>query len=357
MDEVKTWNPFESWKPATVKWIKVNISREDLARFTQRSNLSGLCQAIPFLLLFAVTGFLAYLTLANKHYVLFGLVLLVHGTFYGFFGSALHELSHNTVFSSRFLNRAMTFLYGWLYWPYNPYLYRLSHHSYHHRYTLHQGSDGEDTPNYLHLNARLVFDLFFRVLHVKALVQNVARLVTLKPASNGWRGRGYPLDTWEAFVIKNASEDGRKSVHRFAVFCLVSHVLFVAVCLYFGLWLLPVLITFAPFYGAGFMGFIAGVHQHTACEANNPDFKVSCGDAILDPLTSFLYWRMEYHMEHHMYAGIPCYNLKKFSRFVAAQLPPKEHAIPRILNLHKTCKEKYGSYQYWRDNFGMYKGF
>jgi hypothetical protein len=58
-----------------------------------------------------------------------------------------------------------------------------------------------------------------------------------------------------------------------------------------------------------------------------------------------------------MFAAIPCYNLKKFSRFVADQLPPKEHAIPRLLKLHRICQEKYGSWENWRENFGVYKGF
>jgi fatty acid desaturase len=102
---------------------------------------------------------------------------------------------------------------------------------------------------------------------------------------------------------------------------------------------------------------MAGIHQHAACEANEADFRISCGDAKLDPLTSFLYWRMEYHIEHHMFAAIPCYNLRAFSTFVADQLPPKEPAIPRILKLHKACKEKFGSYQVWRDTHGIYKGY
>lgn len=76
-----------------------------------------------------------------------------------------------------------------------------------------------------------------------------------------------------------------------------------------------------------------------------------------DPLISFLYWRMEYHIEHHMFAAIPCYNLKKFSKLVADQLPPKERAIPRIFKLNKLCREKYGTQQEWRDNYGLYKGF
>ena len=357
MESIATWNPLTDWKDIHVDWVRVKISPADLKRFTERSDLKGLCQALGFLGLIASTGGLAYYALAHRLWVLLGVALYAHGTFYSRFGDALHELSHNTVFAARALNVGMTALFGWLYWPWNPHLYRLSHQGYHHRYTLYQGSDGEDVPNYVRLTPRLSFDLFFRVVHAKALIQNLARLVTLKPTSMGWRGRGYPLDTWEQFVLQRASEKQRRQVHRFGLACLLVHVLFVAICLALGFWFLPVLITFAPFYGAGFLSFVAGVHQHTACEANNPDFRISCGDAILDPFSSFLYWHMEFHIEHHMFAAIPCYNLKAFSRFVADQLPPKEYALPRLLKLHRVCQEKYGSWQNWRDRFGLHKGF
>ncbi len=66
---------------------------------------------------------------------------------------------------------------------------------------------------------------------------------------------------------------------------------------------------------------------------------------------------MEYHIEHHMFAGIPCYNLKAFSEFVADQLPPNEYSIPRIVKLIKSSPEVFGSWQQWRDNFGRFKGF
>jgi hypothetical protein len=58
-----------------------------------------------------------------------------------------------------------------------------------------------------------------------------------------------------------------------------------------------------------------------------------------------------------MFASIPCYNLKAFSKYVADQLPPKEYSIPRLLKLHGMCLKKYGTYQYWRDHFGFYKEF
>jgi fatty acid desaturase len=357
MKEQTTWNPLTDWQHTDIRWVKVDISREDLGRFTKRSDVKGLGHAIGFLILVAATASLSYLAFSSGYWVLLAFALLLHGTFYSFFGNALHELSHNTVFASRWLNVSVTTFFGLLFWPYNPHLYRLSHQKYHHRYTLHQGSDGEDVPNYVELTPSLVFGLFFKVIKVKALIQNLGRLFTVVPASNGWRGRGYKQDAWEQFILKNASDRERRQVYRLAIACLVGHVLFVAICLYLGLWFLPILVTLAPFYGVGILSYMAGIHQHAACEANEPDFRISCGDAILDPLSSFLYWRMEYHIEHHMFAAIPCYNLKKFSRFVADQLPPKEYAIPRIFKLNRICKEKYGSWQAWRDSLGFYKGF
>jgi fatty acid desaturase len=357
MAEATMWNPLTDWRHSDIVWIRVDISREELGSFTKRSNVKGLCHVLGFLFLVAATGSLSYLAFSRGYWVLLALCLAVHGTFYSFFGNALHELSHNTVFGSRALNVSMTALFGWLNWPYNPHFYRLSHQKYHHRYTLCQGSDGEDVPNYVELTPRLIFSLFAYLVQLKGLAQNLGRLVTLSPTSKGWRGRGLKLDTWEQFIWKNASETERRQVRRMAVASLVGHALFVALCIYSGQWFVPVLVSLAPFYDAGFLGFMAGIHQHAACEANNPDCRVSCGDAILDPLTSFLYWRMEYHIEHHMFAAIPCYNLKRFSRFVADQLPPKERALPRLLKLNRICREKYGSWKAWRDRFGLYKGY
>lgn len=352
-----TWNPLTDWKDVHIDWVKVRISPADMQCFNRRSNFKGLCQSLGFLLLIATTGSLAFYAFSRGHWIFLAAALYVHGTFYSRFKEALHELSHNSVFSTRALNIGMTSLFGWLFWPHNPHFYRLSHQGYHHRYTLYQGSDGEDAPNYVHLDARLIRDLFLRALHLGELVRNVGRLFTRKPTSMGWRGRSFRLDTWEQFVLQNANEKQRRKVYRHDLFCLVGHVLFVAACVYSGFWFLPILITFAPFYGAEFLGFLAGVHQHTGCEPNCPDFRISCGDAVLDPFSSFLYWHMEFHIEHHMFAAIPCYNLKAFSRFVADQLPPKEPALRRLLKLNRICAEKYGSRQFWRDHFGRFKGF
>ncbi len=357
MAKLPVWDPFTEWRDTSIKWVKVNISKEDMKRFTERSDLKGLIQTFSFLLIIAVTAAFSYYMFATHHWILLAIGLYLHGMIYGHFGNGIHELTHNTVFANKTLNKAVIMLFGLLYWPYNPYFYRLSHVHFHHQYTLHQNSDGEDTPNYVDLSTMAVLNLFFRVLRIKLFFQCVGRLFTLKPTSLGWRMRGYSLDKWEQFIMEKAPVKEKKEVQRFTVISLVFHVLFAAACILSGNWFLVILITLAPFYGPGIHGFICGIHQHACCEANNPDFRKSCGDAILDPISSTLYWHMEYHTEHHMFAGIPCYNLKKFGKFVADQMPEKEYAIPRLFKLAKKSKEVFGTKEDWRENFGRYKGF
>ena len=41
----------------------------------------------------------------------------------------------------------------------------------------------------------------------------------------------------------------------------------------------------------------------------------------LGPILEFLYWRMNWHCEHHMYAAVPCYNLRKLSKHIEYDLP------------------------------------
>jgi fatty acid desaturase len=41
----------------------------------------------------------------------------------------------------------------------------------------------------------------------------------------------------------------------------------------------------------------------------------------LHPVLEFLYWHMNWHTEHHMYAGVPCYNLNQLHDAVKDDMP------------------------------------
>ena len=61
--------------------------------------------------------------------------------------------------------------------------------------------------------------------------------------------------------------------------------------------------------------------MHCGLRSNVNDFRKCTRSITLDPLSEFLYWRMNWHLEHHMFAGVPCYNLKKLHKLVADDMP------------------------------------
>ena len=113
---------------------------------------------------------------------------------------------------------------------------------------------------------------------------------------------------------------------------LVGHGLLAGVSLYFGLWQLPVLITLAPFYG-GCLLYLCNNTQHVGLQDYVPDFRLCTRTIRLHPFVQFLYWHMNFHTEHHMYAAVPCYHLGKLHRAIA-------HDLPRpTVGLYETWKE------------------
>ncbi len=61
--------------------------------------------------------------------------------------------------------------------------------------------------------------------------------------------------------------------------------------------------------------------QHFGLMDSVPDFRMSTRSIKLNPFTSFLYWRMNWHAEHHMFAAVPGYHLEKLAREIAPDMP------------------------------------
>ena len=83
---------------------------------------------------------------------------------------------------------------------------------------------------------------------------------------------------------------------------------------------MPIVITLAPFYGGG-LQWLCNNTQHTGLQDKVPDYRLCCRTILLNPFLRFLYWQMNYHTEHHMYAAVPCYNLGKLHAQVKSDLP------------------------------------
>jgi fatty acid desaturase len=64
-------------------------------------------------------------------------------------------------------------------------------------------------------------------------------------------------------------------------------------------------------------------------------YTADCGPAM-----SFLYWNMNYHAEHHMYAAVPFYNLPEFHRVVRHDMAVPQRSFSAALRLLGQIKRK-----------------
>ena len=67
--------------------------------------------------------------------------------------------------------------------------------------------------------------------------------------------------------------------------------------------MLPAAVSLAPFYGGGIQ-WLCNQAQRTGLLGHVADFRLRSRAIYLNPFLEFLYWHMNYHVEHHMYAAL-----------------------------------------------------
>jgi fatty acid desaturase len=273
----------------------------------------GLFQTGGYLGLLALTGSAAYFSAGRLPWPMVVLITLFHGACYNFLINGFHELVHDSVFKTRALNRWFLWVFSFLGW-YN-HIHFWASHTAHHKYTLHPPDDGEVV---LPVRLTLRGFLFSTILNFPGLYYTLRSTVR--------RSLGRLEGEWEIQLFTNAHPELRRKLVNWSRFLLAGHASIVIISLSRGLWLLPVVVSLAPFYG-GALHYLCNSSQHVGLRNNVPDFRLCCRTIILNPFVQFLYWHMNYHIEHHMYARVPCYKLGKLHRLIRHELP----ASPRGL--------------------------
>ena len=106
-EEVLTAGPqySEPQKKTRVKWYRCKIGRDELAQLNKRSDFLGFAQTLGYLgVLASATGAVVHSSLHWPWYVTV-LLAVVNGHFWHFLINGFHELIHDSVFKTRWLNR------------------------------------------------------------------------------------------------------------------------------------------------------------------------------------------------------------------------------------------------------------
>ncbi|MAS37862.1 MAG: fatty acid desaturase [Anaerolineaceae bacterium] len=312
-------------KTLRVKWYRSPIKHDKLRELSKRSDLQGWIQAGGHLALFAITGALVYICWSRQFWLAFLLALFVHGTVTSFFvGIAPHELGHGTVFRTKWLNKVFLYLFSLISW-WDPFDYASSH-TYHHRYTLHPEGDRENLlPLEPSIKSTFMLQLFTvnlltqrgRVFGKGGLISTI--IITIQGAFGVVGSPETPINEWIQTLHTDQPDEYRKSIW-WSRLLLLFHGSVLVIGVATGLWVLPLIFTVAPFI-ANWAAYFVGMTQHCGLREDTPDFRKCVRSITINPLWEFLYWHMNWHIEHHMYAGVPCYNLKKLYDEIADDMP------------------------------------
>ena len=82
-----------------------------------------------------------------------------------------------------------------------------------------------------------------------------------------------------------------------------------------------------PVFYCGWLVTFCGMPQHIGLVPDAADFRLCCRTYTRSPFIGFLYWNMQYHVEHHMFPAVPFYNLPALRKAFAHDLPPATHGL------------------------------
>ena len=251
------------------------------------------------------------------------------------FDNGVHELGHATVFKSKAANRFFCRIFAFLGW-FNHETFNASH-TRHHRYTLHPPDDLEVV-----LPLRLMVRHFLLTGFVDPVRAWKTFLTHVRIARGKFEGE------WELTLYPPDDPDSRSAPVRWSRTVLAGHGLIALAAVATGQWIVLPLVTFAPFY-ASWLFFLCNNTQHIGLQDFVPDFRLCCRTFTLSPFVRFLYWNMNYHTEHHMYAAVPSYHLARLHAAIRHDLPPTPHGLVAVwkqIAEIQARQEKDPSYQF-----------
>ena len=291
---------------AAAEWYHTDIPRKEMKELMKRADGPAIRDTI---LLFAAMALFAGIGIALWPGWWSAPFWLAYGVLYGSaMDSRWHECSHGTAFKTRHYN-------DWLYqiasfcMVRNPVSWRWSH-TRHHTDTIIVGRDPEIVLMRPPALARVILN-FFGLLDAP---KGWARMVT------NAMGRIHPE---EADYIP---EQEQPKVIRVARIWVAIYAATIGLAVATGS-ILPLMVIGLPrFYGA-WHHVMTGLLQHGGLADNVIDHRLNSRTVYMNPVSRFIYWNMNYHVEHHMFPMVPYHQLPALHAAIRHDLPAPNRSI------------------------------
>jgi fatty acid desaturase len=285
---------------ASAAWYRTEVPRPAMKELMQRSDAPAIRDTIIWLAAIVLSAAGSIYFWGSWWCVPF---LVVYGVLYGSSSdSRWHECGHGTAFRTRWMNDVIYEFASFMILR-NSVTWRWSH-ARHHTDTIIVGRDVEISvprPPKPWRVALVFIGLPDAVTSMAALLRNA--FGHLSPAEKNFipemeQGRAVRVARWHIAVYVGT----------------------IAVALYVQSWLPVVMIGLPRLYGA-WHGILTGLLQHAGLADNVTDHRLNTRTVLINPVSRFIYWNMNYHVEHHMFPMVPYHALPKLHAMIRDDLP------------------------------------
>ncbi|MFS4466499.1 NADH:ubiquinone reductase (Na(+)-transporting) subunit F [Maribacter sp. 2210JD10-5] len=291
---------------AEATWYQPPVPRDKMRELLERKNGPAIIDTLLWFGLLFGAGYLIYALWGTWWVVL---PILAYSVLYASSSdSRWHESSHGTAFKTDWMNNVLYEIASFMVFR-NSVSWRWSH-TRHHSDTQIVGRDPEIAVP--------------RPPDIKGIILN---LFALKSAPPEFRkcllhiiGR---LDEEEKQFIPQSEKAKVFLVSRIWGLIYLS---VIASAIYFNTWLPLFYIGFPTFLGS-YMITVYGLTQHAGLAENVLDHRQNCRTVYMNRIHRFLYWNMNYHLEHHMFPLVPYHNLPKLHALIKDYCPPAYNGI------------------------------
>ena len=285
---------------ASAEWYHTDIPRKVMKELMQRSDGPAIRDTIVWAAVQIISAAGAIYFWGTWWCVPF---FLVYGVFYASASdSRWHECGHGTAFRTRWMNDVVYQIASFQLMR-NPVAWRWSH-ARHHTDTIIVGRDAE-------IAVMRPPDLLKAALMFTGLLDLRYSLPAL------FRQAIFGLNAEEKNYIPEMEHAKAVVAARWHVAIYVATV---AVAIAFGTWL-PILLIGGPrLYGTWHM-VLTGLLQHIGLADDVTDHRLNSRTVYMNPISRFIYWNMNYHVEHHMFPMVPYHALPRLHELMKHDLP------------------------------------
>ncbi len=286
---------------ASAQWYACPIPRKRMKELMQRKDGPAIRDTAIWLGAMAVLGGFGALLWGSWLAVPF---FLGYGVLYGSASdSRWHEAGHGTAFRTRWMNDAVYQVASFMIMR-DPTVWRWSH-ARHHTDTIIVGRDPEIAamrpPRMAKIGAN-----FLGLVDVPVAFRHMALHAS---------GR---LTADETNFIP---ESEQSKVFRTARIWLLIYAAAAASCVAAGSILPAMFIGLPRLYGA-WLHLVFGLTQHAGLAEDTLDHRLNSRTVYMNPVFRFLYWNMNYHVEHHMFPMVPYHALPTLHAAMKPYCPP-----------------------------------